>query len=149
MSPTTRRRMVRRRQTPTVDRRMRGRIKRTRPEKRTKPTKPTRARRQRPRATPRRRRTRLRLLRKIPDLSSGRVLLEIERAEVGRELGGEVRPAQGEIDDGLQEAELVAGIVPHAFHFTCIDRPRLEQGPQSVGELNLARAVALGGRECG
>ena len=64
--------------------------------------------------------------------------------EVRRELVGEVRPAQREVDDGFQEAELVAGVVADAFDLAGVDRPGLQQLAQAVGQLNLAGAIALG-----
>ena len=67
--------------------------------------------------------------------------------EVLRELSGEVRPPQREIHHRLQEPQLVARVVADAFHFAGVDRPRLQQLAQAVGELDLAGAIALGLRE--
>ena len=55
---------------------------------------------------------------------------------------GQIRPPQREIHDGLQEAELVAGVVADAGHLAGVERPLREQPLQPVGELNLADAVA-------
>ena len=60
---------------------------------------------------------------------------------------GEIRPAQREVDHRLQESELVAGVVADAFDFAGVDRPRLQQLAQAVGQLDLAGAIALGRRQ--
>ena len=67
--------------------------------------------------------------------------------EVGRELVGEVGPPQREVDHRLQEPQLVAGVVADALHLAGVDRPRLQQLAQAVGQLDLAGAVALGRRQ--
>ena len=51
---------------------------------------------------------------------------------------GQIRPAQREVHHRLQEAQLVAGVVAHAVDLERVDRARLQQPPQSVGELDLA-----------
>ena len=65
-------------------------------------------------------------------------------AEVGGELVRQIRPAQREVDHRLQEPELVAGVVADAFDLAGVDRPRLQQLAQAVGQLDLAGAIALG-----
>jgi len=77
-------------------------------------------------------------------------LLQIERAQIRRKFCRQIRTAQREVDDGFEEAELVAGVVPHTFYLARIDRPRLQQRAQAVRQLDLASAIALGpgeGRE--
>ena len=64
--------------------------------------------------------------------------------EVGRELVGEIGPPQREVHHRLQEPELVAGVVADALDLARVDRPRLQQLAQAVGQLNLAGAIALG-----
>ena len=59
-----------------------------------------------------------------------------------RELLGEVRPPQREVDDRLQEPELVAGVVADAVDVAAVDRPLLQQAAQAVGQLDLAGAIA-------
>ena len=70
-----------------------------------------------------------------------------ERRQVLGELVGEVGPLQREVDHRLQEAELVAGVVADALHLARVNRPRLQQLAQAVGQLDLAGAIALRRRE--
>ena len=81
--------------------------------------------------------------RRLHGFPTGR--LQIERRQIRRELVGEIRPAQREIHHGFQESELVAGVVADAFDLARVDRPRLQQLAQAVGQLDLAGAIALGG----
>ena len=62
---------------------------------------------------------------------------------------GEIGPPQREVDHRLQESELVAGVVADALDLAGVDRPRLQQLAQAVGQLDLARPVALGRRQRG
>ena len=64
--------------------------------------------------------------------------------EILRELVGDVRPTQREVDDGFEESELVARVVPHAFDLASVDRSGLQQFAEAVGQLNLTGAVAFG-----
>ena len=64
------------------------------------------------------------------------------RLQVLAERLGEIRPAQREVDDRLQESELVAGVVADAVDLAAVDRPLLQQPPQAVGQLDLAGAIA-------
>ena len=83
-----------------------------------------------------------------PDVTaSPRRLLQSKRRQIRRELLRQIGPPQREVHDGLQEAELVAGVVAHALDLAGVDRPRLEQLAQTVGQLDLAGPVALGRRE--
>ena len=67
-----------------------------------------------------------------------------QRRQIGRELVAQVGPAQRESStDRLQESQLVARVVADAVHLAGVDRPRLQQLAQAVGELDLARPVAL------
>ena len=47
---------------------------------------------------------------------------EVDAAQVVAELVGEVRPAQREVHDRLQESELVAGVVADAVDLAAVDR---------------------------
>ena len=69
--------------------------------------------------------------------------VEAEAAQVVAEGLREVRPAQREIHHGLEEPQLVAGVVAHAVDLAAVDRPLLQQPPQPVGQLDLAGAVLL------
>src|SRR5690606_38733426 len=62
--------------------------------------------------------------------------------EVPSERPGQVGPLQGEIHDGLQEAELIAGVVPDTFDLTGVDRPVLQQPPESVRQLDFTLNLA-------
>src|SRR5262249_31382459 len=68
---------------------------------------------------------------------------EVERREVFRKLFREVGPPEREVDDGLEEPELVAGVVADAVDFAGVDRAHAQQFTESVGQLDLARAVVL------
>jgi hypothetical protein len=61
--------------------------------------------------------------------------------------GAEVFALQGEIDRGLEEAELLARVVSRAFELVAQKASTRAQGAQTVGELNLAALVAGGGGE--
>ena len=67
-------------------------------------------------------------------------------SQVLAERAGQVRAPQREVDHRLQEPELVAGVVADAVDLARVDRPRLQQLAQPVGQLDLARAVALRSR---
>ena len=73
--------------------------------------------------------------------------LRSERREIGRELLGEIRPPEREIHDCLEEPQLVAGVVPDALDFAGVNRPRLQQLAQAIGQLDFARPIALGCRQ--
>ena len=60
----------------------------------------------------------------------------------------EIRASQREIHHRLQVSELVAGVVPHARNFARVNRPRLEQPSQAVGQLNFTRAILRRRFEC-
>src|SRR5262245_60795900 len=64
-----------------------------------------------------------------------------EGLEVLAEGFREVRPPQGEIDDGLEKPQFVARVVADARHFAPVERPFGEEPFQSVGELDLAGAI--------
>jgi hypothetical protein len=68
-------------------------------------------------------------------------VLGLRALQVLQERAGEVRPAQGKIHDGLQKAQLVAGIVPDAIDPAPVDGAVLQQPPQAVGQLDLAGPV--------
>ena len=79
-----------------------------------------------------------------PSFSSADRQVQVERRfRYSRNLLGEVGPAQREVHHRLQEPQLVAGVVAHALDFAGVDRPRLQQLAQAVGQLNLAGAIAL------
>ena len=103
-----------------------------------------RRRRQRPSKSRRRAGRRKPNRRRLETSAARRV---IERRQVFRERLGEVRPPQREVDHRLQEPELVARVVADAFDLARVDRPRLQQLAQAVGQLNLAGAIARGRRE--
>ena len=52
----------------------------------------------------------------------------------------QVLALERELDGGLQEAELVAGVVAHALELVAVERPALLQLPQAVRQLDLAPA---------
>ena len=58
--------------------------------------------------------------------------------EPGGEGGAEVVALEGEFDGGLEEAELVAGVVALAFVVEAVDLLVLEEGFDGVGELEFA-----------
>src|SRR5258708_7133669 len=64
--------------------------------------------------------------------------LKREGFEPGAEGGAEVVAFEGELDGGLEEAHLVAGIVSLAFVAEAIDLFVLEEGLDGVGELEFA-----------
>src|SRR6185503_15339040 len=64
--------------------------------------------------------------------------LQLEAAQVLAEGAAQVRPLQGELHRGLEEAQLVAGVVAGALEAVAVDRALVPQGPQAVGELDLA-----------
>ena len=57
---------------------------------------------------------------------------------------GQVRPGQRELHRGLQEAELLAGVVALALELDGIDGPPAPQRAQAVRQLNLAPRVRRG-----
>src|SRR6185295_3573771 len=70
--------------------------------------------------------------------------LQPEALEVRAEGVGQVRPGQRELDGGLEEAELVAGVVALALELHRVHRPARAQRAQAVGQLDLAAAVGGG-----
>ena len=77
------------------------------------------------------------------DSARARATFRSSDLEVLAERLGEIRPPQREVDHRLQESQLVAGVVAHAFDLARVDRPRLQQLAQAVGQLDLAGAIAL------
>src|SRR5580704_16869782 len=62
-------------------------------------------------------------------------------AQPGHDLLGQVGPLAGELDQGAQVVQLVAGIVAaaveqHAVHLAAVGRAHLGHGQQRVGELD-------------
>ena len=53
----------------------------------------------------------------------------------------QVGPFQREVDERLQEPELVARVMPGSHDLAGVERTRLEQLPQAVGQLDLTRAL--------
>src|SRR6266705_3234014 len=64
--------------------------------------------------------------------------LEIEGFEVGAELVGQVGTGQGELDGGLEEAELVARVVAAALELEGIHGAAGPEGAKGVSQLDLA-----------
>src|SRR2546426_11094987 len=62
--------------------------------------------------------------------------LEPQRLEVGAELAGEVGPVQGELNRGLEEAELVPGVVAPALELDAVHRASRPERAQGVRELD-------------
>src|SRR5512132_1589287 len=70
--------------------------------------------------------------------------LQLERLQVTAKVVGEVGTGEGELDGGLEEAELVARVVALALELDRVHRaPRAERA-QAVGELDLAALVGGG-----
>jgi hypothetical protein len=67
----------------------------------------------------------------------------IPRLQVGTEFIAKIVAAQRELDGGLQEAQLVAGIIARAFEHIPINRPVAQKVLESVGQLNFAAASGL------
>src|SRR5262249_48796184 len=71
----------------------------------------------------------------------------VETLEIPAERGGEIRAAEREVHQRLEEPELVARVVAYAVDLARVQRPILQQPAQSVGQLNLTGAVARRGFE--
>src|SRR5262245_54061536 len=61
-----------------------------------------------------------------------------QAAEIRAEGVGQVGAGQGKFDGGLEETELLAGVVSLALELDRVDRPLRAQHPEPVGELDLA-----------
>src|SRR4249920_185800 len=104
----------------------------------------------RPRRAPHRRRIRRSPSRRRANRSglAERIhLFEIDPFQILTEVFAEIRPAKREVHDRLQESQLVAGVVAGALDTASVNRPRLQQLPKTVGQLDLPGAIRLGGFE--
>src|SRR5581483_7892169 len=70
--------------------------------------------------------------------------LEAKALEVLAEGVREIGPGQRELDGGLEEPELLPGVVPLAFELDRVDRAAAPQHAQAVGELDLPAGVRRG-----
>src|SRR5439155_15737465 len=68
--------------------------------------------------------------------------LELQRLQVLAKGADQVRALERKLHGGLQEAELVAGVVPDPLEAIAVELAPLPQGAQAVGELDLASLVA-------
>src|SRR5262245_44419188 len=79
-------------------------------------------------------------------LASGRNgCLEPQALQVLAEGAAQVVALERELDRGLQEAQLVSGVVARALEAVAVQAPVLAQGAQAVRELDLAAGVARRG----
>ena len=69
-----------------------------------------------------------------PTLSKRFDAIEIDGLEVVPEVIAEIGPAQREVDHRLQKSQLVAGVVAGAVDLAAVDRARLQQVAQAVGQ---------------
>src|SRR5262245_520162 len=67
--------------------------------------------------------------------------LEVERLQIAAKVGGEIGAGQSELDGRLEEAELVAAVVPPALELHAVHGPAGPQDPERVGQLDLAAGV--------
>ena len=72
------------------------------------------------------------------------VRLKVEALEVSPELIRQVRASEGELHRGLEEAQLLAGVVTLPLEFHRIDEAAAAQGAEAVGELDLAAGIGRG-----
>src|SRR6266542_3464875 len=84
----------------------------------------------------------LRMGRKWPPDKTFR--LEIEALQVCTEGVGEIRPREGDLHGGLEEAELFSRVVSAPLELHGIDRPAPAKRAEAVGELDLPAGVGQG-----
>ncbi len=77
----------------------------------------------------------------LPGLLS--LWLQVLGLEICPKLGREVRAFEGEVDGGLQKAELSAGVMSGAGEHAGVDRTFVYKAPQAVGQLDLTAGVLL------
>ena len=70
-------------------------------------------------------------------------MFEIDPHQVLAEVIAQVRTTQREVHNRLQESELVSGIVSDAVDPAAEDRPRFQQAPQTIGQLDFSRSIRL------
>src|SRR5579864_1602707 len=68
---------------------------------------------------------------------------QLQALQVRAKLVAEIVATQGKLDRGLQEAELVAGVVARAFEHIPVNGPVAQQVFQGIGELDFAAASRL------
>ena len=81
-----------------------------------------------------------------PEGGEGRVrgLVQLQPLQILPERPAEVLALEGELDGGLQESQLVAGVVALSLEEVPVDRPPGQQGLQRARELDLAADVRAG-----
>src|SRR5437016_1661538 len=72
---------------------------------------------------------------------------DLERSEIGAKLVGQIWPRQREFHGGLQESELVAGVIALALELHRVHRALTAERAQRIGELDLSAAVGRRARE--
>src|SRR5512139_3695547 len=70
--------------------------------------------------------------------------LDAEALEVGAEGVGQVGARERELDRGLEKAQFLAHVVAAAFELDGVEWPAAAEGPESVGQLDLAAGVRWG-----